>query len=84
MFQAGHGQRTSSPRSPSLLPFLTHISASQILFLIGLTLIIVEAVKQRYGVSGLPYEIPAGLGGQVTVGSVMAGAEVFTDGVSFE
>jgi len=36
----------------------------------GLTLIIVEAVKQRYGVSGLPYEIPAGLGGQVTVGSV--------------
>jgi ABC-type maltose transport system permease subunit len=40
MFQAGHGQRTSSPRSPSLLPFLTHISASQILFLIGLTLII--------------------------------------------
>jgi hypothetical protein len=40
MFQAGHGQRTSSLRSPSLLPFLTHISVSQILFLIGLTLII--------------------------------------------
>jgi branched-chain amino acid transport system permease protein len=36
----------------------------------GLTLILVEAVKLRYGVSGLPYEIPAGLGGQVTVGSV--------------
>jgi branched-chain amino acid transport system permease protein len=36
----------------------------------GLTLILVEAVKLRYGVSGLPYEIPAGLGGQVTVGSL--------------
>jgi branched-chain amino acid transport system permease protein len=36
----------------------------------GLTLILVEAVKLRYGVSGLPYEIPAGLGGQVTVGGV--------------
>ncbi len=36
----------------------------------GLTLILVEVVKLRYGVSGLPYEIPAGLGGQVTVGSV--------------
>ena len=31
----------------------------------GLTLVLVEAVKQRYGVSGLPYELPAGLGGQV-------------------
>ncbi|ADU48885.1 branched-chain amino acid ABC transporter permease [Intrasporangium calvum] len=36
----------------------------------GLTLVLVEAVKQRYGVSGLPYQIPPGLGGQVTVGSV--------------
>ena len=36
----------------------------------GLTLVLVEAVKLRYGVSGLPYEIPAGLSGQVTVGSV--------------
>jgi branched-chain amino acid transport system permease protein len=36
----------------------------------GLTLILVEAVKSRYGVSGLPYEIPAGLGGQITVGSL--------------
>ncbi|HSU74244.1 MAG TPA: branched-chain amino acid ABC transporter permease [Terrabacter sp.] len=36
----------------------------------GLTLVLVEAVKQRYGVSGLPYEVPAGLGGQVSVGSV--------------
>jgi branched-chain amino acid transport system permease protein len=36
----------------------------------GLTLILVEAVKLKYGVSGLPYEIPAGLGGQVTVGSL--------------
>ncbi|MEW1954068.1 branched-chain amino acid ABC transporter permease [Terrabacter sp. NPDC080008] len=36
----------------------------------GLTLILVEGVKQRYGVSGLPYEVPAGLGGQVSVGSI--------------
>jgi branched-chain amino acid transport system permease protein len=36
----------------------------------GLTLILVEAVKQRYGVSGLPYEVPAALGGQVSLGSV--------------
>lgn len=36
----------------------------------GLTLILVEAVKLKYGVSGLPYEIPAGLGGQITVGSL--------------
>jgi branched-chain amino acid transport system permease protein len=36
----------------------------------GLTLILVEAVKLRYGVSGLPYEIPAGLGGQITVGAL--------------
>ncbi|MEO7130028.1 MAG: branched-chain amino acid ABC transporter permease [Dermatophilaceae bacterium] len=36
----------------------------------GLTLVMVEAVKQKYGVSGLPYEIPAGLGGQATVGGL--------------
>jgi branched-chain amino acid transport system permease protein len=36
----------------------------------GLTLILVEAVKLRYGVSGMPYEIPAGLGGQLTVGAL--------------
>lgn len=36
----------------------------------GLTLVLVEAVKQRYGVSGLPYQTPPGLGGQVTIGSV--------------
>jgi branched-chain amino acid transport system permease protein len=36
----------------------------------GLTLVLVEAVKQQYGVSGLPYQIPPGLGGQVTIGSV--------------
>ncbi|HET7397755.1 MAG TPA: branched-chain amino acid ABC transporter permease [Intrasporangium sp.] len=36
----------------------------------GLTLILVEAVKRRYGVSGLPYEVPAGLGGQLSVAGV--------------
>jgi branched-chain amino acid transport system permease protein len=36
----------------------------------GLTLVLVEAVKLRYGVSGLPYEVPAGLGGQLTVAGI--------------
>ena len=36
----------------------------------GLALVLVEAVKQRYGVSGLPYQVPPGLSGQVTVGSL--------------
>lgn len=36
----------------------------------GLALVLVEAVKRRYGVSGLPYELPAGLSGQVTLGGV--------------
>ncbi|WP_353510638.1 branched-chain amino acid ABC transporter permease [Intrasporangium sp.] len=36
----------------------------------GLTLVLVEAVKQRYGVSGLPYQVPPGLSGQVSVGSL--------------
>jgi branched-chain amino acid transport system permease protein len=36
----------------------------------GLTLVLVEAVKQRYGVSGLPYQVPPGLGGQVSLGGI--------------
>ncbi len=36
----------------------------------GLTLLLVEVVKQRYGVSGLPYEVPSGLGGQVQIGGL--------------
>ncbi len=36
----------------------------------GLTLLLVDLVKRRYGVSGLPYEQPAGLDGRVTVGEV--------------
>ena len=36
----------------------------------GVAIVLVEAVKQRYGVSGLPYQIPPGLGGQVSVGSL--------------
>jgi branched-chain amino acid transport system permease protein len=36
----------------------------------GLALVMVEAVKQRYGVSGLPYQVPPGLGGQVSVGNL--------------
>ena len=36
----------------------------------GVAIVLVEAVKQRYGVSGLPYQVPPGLSGQVTVGSL--------------
>lgn len=36
----------------------------------GLTLVLVEAVKQKYGVSGLPYTMPAGLDGQLQLGSL--------------
>ena len=36
----------------------------------GLTLVIVDLVKRRYGVSGLPYELPAGLGGRVDVAGI--------------
>ncbi len=36
----------------------------------GLTLLLVDLVKRIYGVSGQPYELPSGLEGRVTVGSV--------------
>ena len=36
----------------------------------GLTLLLVDLVKRKYGVSSLPYELPAGLEGRLTVGSV--------------
>jgi branched-chain amino acid transport system permease protein len=36
----------------------------------GLALILVDLVKRRYGVSGLPYERPAGLAGQLQVGDL--------------
>ncbi|MCE1179644.1 MAG: branched-chain amino acid ABC transporter permease [Micrococcales bacterium] len=36
----------------------------------GLTLIIVDLVKKKYGVSGLPYELPAGLDGRLAIGGV--------------
>jgi branched-chain amino acid transport system permease protein len=36
----------------------------------GLALILVDLVKRRYGVSGLPYERPAGLAGQLQVGGL--------------
>jgi branched-chain amino acid transport system permease protein len=36
----------------------------------GLSLILVDLVKRRYGVSGLPYERPAGLEGQLHVGAL--------------
>jgi branched-chain amino acid transport system permease protein len=36
----------------------------------GLTLLLVDLVKRRYGVSGLPYQLPAGLDGNLSVGDV--------------
>ena len=36
----------------------------------GLSLILVDLVKRRYGVSGLPYERPAGLEGQLHIGAL--------------
>jgi branched-chain amino acid transport system permease protein len=36
----------------------------------GLSLILVDLVKRRYGVSGLPYERPAGLEGQLHLGAL--------------
>ncbi|WP_157155636.1 MULTISPECIES: branched-chain amino acid ABC transporter permease [unclassified Diaminobutyricimonas] len=36
----------------------------------GLSLVLVDLVKREYGVSGLPYEQPAGLEGLIHVGSV--------------
>ncbi len=36
----------------------------------GITLFLVDLVKRKYGVSSLPYELPAGLQGRVNVGSV--------------
>ena len=36
----------------------------------GITLFLVDLVKRRYGVSSLAYELPAGLEGRVTIGSV--------------
>ncbi len=40
----------------------------------GLTLLLVDVVKRRYGVSGLPYELPAGLEGNVTIGALSLSA----------
>lgn len=36
----------------------------------GIALVLVDLVKRRYGVSGLPYEQPAGLAGQLQLGAV--------------
>ena len=40
----------------------------------GLTLLLVDLVKRRYGVSGLPYELPADLEGNVTIGGLSLSA----------
>ena len=40
----------------------------------GLTLLLVDLVKRRYGVSGLPYQLPAGIEGNVTIGGLSLSA----------
>ena len=45
-----------------------------LLLTFGLTLLLVDLVKRRYGVSGLPYQLPAGLDGNVTIGSLSLSA----------
>jgi branched-chain amino acid transport system permease protein len=42
-----------------------------LLLTFGLTLVFVELVKQRYGVSGLPYELPGALQGRVDLAGVV-------------
>jgi branched-chain amino acid transport system permease protein len=42
-----------------------------LLLTFGLTLVLVEAVKQKYGVSGLPYRLPGVLHGRVDVAGVV-------------
>lgn len=36
----------------------------------GLSLVLVDLVKKKYGVSGLPYEVPAGLQGNLSVAGI--------------
>ena len=36
----------------------------------GITLLLVDLVKRRYGVSSLPYQVPAGLEGRIDIGSL--------------
>ena len=36
----------------------------------GITLLLVDLVKRRYGVSSLPYQLPAGLEGRIDLGSL--------------
>jgi branched-chain amino acid transport system permease protein len=40
----------------------------------GVTLFLVDLVKRQYGVSGLPYQLPAGLDGRIEVGSLALSA----------
>ena len=49
----------------------------------GITLFLVDLVKRRYGVSSLPYELPAGLEGRLTIGSVsLSSYQIFVAGFS--
>ncbi|MFG1607660.1 branched-chain amino acid ABC transporter permease [Actinoplanes sp. NPDC049265] len=42
-----------------------------LLLTFGLTLVLVELVKQRYGVSGLPYRLPGPLQGRIHLGGIV-------------
>ncbi|MFC8503369.1 branched-chain amino acid ABC transporter permease [Pedococcus sp. NPDC057267] len=49
----------------------------------GLTLFTVDLMKRLYGVSSQPYEVPAGLRGRVSLGSVdLSGYQLFAAGFS--
>jgi branched-chain amino acid transport system permease protein len=49
----------------------------------GLALVLVDVVKLRYGVSGLPYQQPAGLGGRLSLGGIgLPTYQVFAFGFS--
>src|SRR6476661_8186969 len=41
-----------------------------VMFAFGVTLVLVDLVKRRYGVSGMPYEPPALLAGRIEVAGV--------------
>lgn len=49
----------------------------------GLTLVLVDLVKRRYGVSGLPYDPPAALAGRIELGGLsLSTYQVFAAGFS--
>jgi branched-chain amino acid transport system permease protein len=67
-----------------LVRWLVHLDPLyNFLLTFGLALVLVDVIKLRYGVSGLPYEQPAGLGGRLVLGGVaLPNNQVFAFGFS--